>query len=113
MSYVKGHSFGIHKVIIYRVNVRKSRRHVMTDGLSVLDVESLLRLMARILCTSSIPVSYCLEAPSLTRLQAYVLFEVINMIGNTHLSALKIIYGTQYTVCRAFISPGFVQQIMP
>jgi len=46
----------------------------MTDGLSVLDVESLLRLMARILCTSAIPVSYCLGAPSLTRLQVHVLF---------------------------------------
>jgi hypothetical protein len=90
MSQVKGHSFGIPKAIIYRVNIRKSWRHIMTDGLSVLDVESLLRLMARILCTSAIPVSYCLGAPSLTRLQVYVLFEVINMIGNTHLSALNI-----------------------
>jgi len=49
----------------------------MSDDLSVLDVESLLRLMARILCTSTVPMSYCLGAPSLTRLQVYVLFEVI------------------------------------
>jgi len=62
----------------------------MTDGLSVLDVESLMRLMASILCTSAMPVSYCHGAPSLTRLQVYVLFEVINMIGNTHLLALTI-----------------------
>lgn len=62
----------------------------MTDDLSVLVVESLLRLMARISCTSAIPVSYCLGAPSVTRLQVCVLFQVINMIGNTRLSALNI-----------------------
>jgi len=59
------------------VNVRKSWRHVMIDGLSILDVESLLRLMARILCTSAIPMSYCTGASSLTRLQVNVLSEVI------------------------------------
>jgi len=49
----------------------------MIDGLSILDVESLLRLMARILCTSAIPMSYCTGASSLTRLQVNVLSEVI------------------------------------